>query len=58
MKQKNESPKNSENKLSFQNKVWVATGIIALVTIVLLLLKVTISVFLLVLAGTLIAIFF
>jgi predicted PurR-regulated permease PerM len=58
MTQKNEPQKNSENNLSFQKKVWIATGILALAIIVLLLLKVTFSVFLLVLAGTLIAIFF
>lgn len=58
MTQKNEPQKNLENNLSFQKKVWIATGILALAIIVLLLLKVTFSVFLLVLAGTLIAIFF
>lgn len=58
MTQKNEPQKNSENNLSFQKKVWIVTGILALAIIVLLLLKVTFSVFLLVLAGTLIAIFF
>lgn len=58
MTQKNEPQKNSENNLSFQKKVWIVTGILALAIIFLLLLKVTFSVFLLVLAGTLIAIFF
>jgi predicted PurR-regulated permease PerM len=58
MTQKNEPQINSENNLSFQKKVWIVTGILALAIIVLLLLKATFSVFLLVLAGTLIAIFF
>jgi len=58
MQQNNEPQINSENNLSFQKKVWIATGILALAIIVLLLLKATFNVFLLVLAGTLIAIFF
>ena len=58
MQQNNEPQINSENNPSFQKKVWIATGILALAIIVLFLLKATFSVFLLVLAGTLIAIFF
>jgi len=58
MQQNNEPQINSENNPSFQKKVWIATGILALAIIVLLLLKATFNVFLLVLAGTLIAIFF
>jgi len=58
MMQKNEPQNNSENELSFQKKIWIVTGIFTLVIIVLLLLIETFSVFLLVLAGTLIAIFF
>ncbi len=58
MQQNNEPQINSENNPSFQKKVWIATGILALAIIVLFLLKATFNVFLLVLAGTLIAIFF
>ncbi|MDQ3049738.1 MAG: AI-2E family transporter [Bacteroidota bacterium] len=58
MEQNNGPQINSENKLSFQKKVWITTGILALTIIVLLVFKATFGVFLLVLAGTLIAIFF
>lgn len=58
MKQKNEPQINSENNPSFQNKVWVTTGILAFTIIISLIIKATFSVFLLVLAGTLIAVFF
>jgi predicted PurR-regulated permease PerM len=43
---------------SFPQKVWITGGILALIVVILLLLKATFSVLLLVLAGTLIAIFF
>jgi len=48
--------KNSE--YSFTQKVWIAGSILALIVILVLLLKATFSVLLLVLAGTLIAVFF
>lgn len=47
-----------EKQYTFPQKVWITGGIIALMIIILLLLKATFSVFLLVLAGSLIAIFF
>lgn len=51
--------KNSkETGHSFIEKVWITTGIVALVAILLLLLNKTFSVLLLVLAGSLIAVFF
>jgi predicted PurR-regulated permease PerM len=57
MVQKNqENSKGSE--YSFPQKVWIAGGIIALIFIILLFLKTTFNVFLLILAGLLIAIFF
>lgn len=43
---------------SFQKKVWITTGILALTIILLLVLKATFSVFLLIFAGTLIAVLF
>lgn len=46
------------NELSYQKKVWIKGGIYALIVILILLFKATFSVFLLILAGTLIAIFF
>jgi len=58
MQQENEPQINSENTPSFQKKVWITTGIFAFTIIILLVFKATFSVFLLVLAGTLIAIFF
>lgn len=57
MQQTNEPQRNPTN-LSFQKKVWITTGILAFTIIVLLIFKAAFSVFLLVLAGTLIAIFF
>lgn len=42
----------------FQNKVWTITGIVALVVIVLWIIKATFNVFLLILAGVLIALYF
>lgn len=43
---------------SFHQKVWIAGGIFAFIVVILLLLKATFNVLLLVLAGTLIAVFF
>jgi len=57
MQQTNE-PQRNLNSPTFQQKVWITTGILAFAIIVLLVLKATFSVFLLVLAGTLIALFF
>jgi predicted PurR-regulated permease PerM len=47
-----------KKELSYQKKVWIKGGIYALIVVLLLLIKATFSVFLLVLAGSLIAIFF
>ena len=49
---------NSGQELSYQKKVWIKGGIYALIVVLLLLLRTTFSVFLLILAGALIAIFF
>lgn len=49
---------NPENNYSFLSKIWIICGIIALCVIVLLIIKRTFSVFLLILAGSLLAIFF
>jgi len=49
---------NSINEYSFPKKVWITGGILALILVLLLLLKATFNVLLLVLAGTLIAVFF
>lgn len=43
---------------SYVQKVWIAVGIVALTAVILLLLEATFSVFLLIFAGTLIAVFF
>ena len=43
---------------SFQRKVWIATGIVALVVVLLWILKATFNVLLLILAGALIALYF
>ncbi len=48
---------NTSNDLSYVKKVWIKGGIYALIVILILLFKATFSVFLLILAGTLIAIF-
>ncbi|HTM92631.1 MAG TPA: AI-2E family transporter [Flavisolibacter sp.] len=48
----------SNKEYSFPQKVWIVGGILALIVVLLLLLKATFSVLLLVLAGTLIAVFF
>ncbi|MEC5167373.1 putative PurR-regulated permease PerM [Flavobacterium sp. PL11] len=58
MEKENQWPIKLENNLSFHSKVWITVGIVALSTIILLILKITFSVFLLILAGTLIAVFF
>ncbi len=58
MQQTKEHQINSENTTSFPKKVWITTGILALSIIVILVIKATVSVFLLILAGTLVAIFF
>lgn len=58
MQQKDTPHVDQENNLSFQKKVWITTAIITFTICVLLLFKATFNVFLLVLAGTLIAIFF
>lgn len=47
-----------ENTHTFPQKVWITGSIFALIVVILLLLKATFSVFLLILAGTLIAVFF
>lgn len=49
----------SNNKeISYEKKVWIKGGIYALIIVLLLLIKATFNVFLLILAGTLIAVFF
>lgn len=47
-----------KEETSYVLKVWTAVGIVALTTVILLLLEATFSVFLLIFAGTLIAVFF
>ncbi len=49
---------NTTDGLSYQKKVWIKGGIYALIVVLILLFKATFSVFLLILAGALIAIFF
>lgn len=49
---------NPEKHYSFPQKVWITGGIFALIVVMLLLFKVTFSVFILVLAGAMIAVFF
>lgn len=58
MQQKNDSDLDLDDNLSFQKKVWITTAIIAFTVCLLLVFKATFSVFLLILAGTLISIFF
>lgn len=48
----------NDKEFSYQKKVWIKRGIYALIVVLLLLLKATFSVFLLILAGSLIAVFF
>jgi predicted PurR-regulated permease PerM len=50
--------KSNDHQFSFPQRVWIAGGILAFIVVVLLLLKATFSVLLLVLAGTMIAVFF
>ena len=50
--------KNNEDGLSYQKKIWIKGGIYALIVIIILLFKATFSIFILILAGALIAIFF
>ncbi|MEJ7682981.1 MAG: hypothetical protein WKG06_35015 [Segetibacter sp.] len=47
-----------ERKYTYPQKVWITGGIFALIVVIILLLKATFNVFLLILAGTLIAVFF
>jgi predicted PurR-regulated permease PerM len=49
---------NKDEKLAFSRKVWITGGILSLIVILILLFKATFAVFLLILAGALIAIFF
>ncbi|GAB2764369.1 AI-2E family transporter [Salinimicrobium soli] len=51
-------PLSSDKKYSFVQKVWITAGIFALLAVILLLFKTTFSVLLLILAGSLIAVFF
>lgn len=55
---KNSPKTDQENTANFQKKVWITAGIVSFTVITLLVLKTTFNVFLLILAGTLIAIFF
>ncbi|MBF6608970.1 MAG: AI-2E family transporter [Flavobacterium sp.] len=52
------NPEENQDQLSFQKKVWIAASITAFITVMLLFFTYTVNVLLLVLAGTLIAIFF
>lgn len=54
----NHNPEENQDQLSFQKKVWIAASITAFITVMLLFFTYTVNVLLLVLAGTLIAIFF
>ncbi len=58
MLQKSHEEKNSSANNNYTKKVWIAGGIIAFITIILLLISAVFSVLLLVLAGALIAIYF
>jgi len=49
---------NVTNDLSYPKKIWIKGGIYALIVVLILLFKATFSVFLLILAGVLIAVFF
>lgn len=48
----------SEHQYSFPEKIWITGGIFALIAVILLLIKATFSVLLLIIAGTLIAVYF
>lgn len=50
--------KSNNKEYSFPQKVWIAVGVTALIVVMLLLLKATFSVLLLILAGSLIAVYF
>lgn len=50
--------KTTNSDYSFPQKIWIAGGIISLIIVILLLLRATFSVLLLILAGTLIAVYF
>ncbi|MBD0284724.1 MAG: AI-2E family transporter [Flavisolibacter sp.] len=50
--------KDTEKNYTFPQKAWIVGGILALITVILLLLRATFSVLLLILAGTLIAVYF
>jgi predicted PurR-regulated permease PerM len=54
----NQSAQDKDNRKEYIKKVWIAVGIVALATIILLLVKAIFNVFLLLLAGLLVAIFF
>ncbi len=56
--QSTESNKNKDDRRDFTNKVWLTGGIISLILVFLLLFKALFSILLLVLAGTLMAIYF
>lgn len=58
MPEETNTERSSSNQLSFKAKVWVTVGIVALAVVTILIVKAAFSVFLLVLAGSLIAIFF
>lgn len=58
MPEANNTGGSSSNQPSFQTKVWITVGIVALTVVTILIVKAAFSVFLLVLAGILIAIFF
>ncbi len=53
-----ENSYSNNQEISYQKKVWIKGGIYALIIVLLLLMKATFNVFLLILAGTLIAVFF
>lgn len=53
-----QQPPDDAPKLSFEKKIWIATGIVGLSIIILWIIKATFNVLLLVLAGALIALFF
>lgn len=58
MKSKQEEPETPSGALTYQNKVWIAVSIFAFVTVLLLFMYATFNALLLVLAGTLIAVYF
>lgn len=58
MPEENSTGRTSSNPQSFQAKVWITVGIVAFTVVSILIVKAAFSIFLLVLAGILIAIFF